>query len=97
MATKKKTGGKDFVKGQSGNAGGRPKIPADIKEAFRELSWDAIDTLTEVLTDEEQTGSTRVAAAEVILSRAWGKPTQMVEGTAVDALAALAAALTAKD
>lgn len=33
MAKGKKTGGADFQPGQSGNPGGRPAIPADIKEA----------------------------------------------------------------
>lgn len=99
MATKKKGPGrgkgKPFPKGVGGGGKGRPKIPEDIKQAFKELSWGAIDALTDVLYDDEQPGSTRVAAAEVILNRAWGRPTQPVEGAGLDALAALAAALVA--
>lgn len=37
MAKGKKTGGRDFKKGVSGNPGGSPKIPDDLKEA-RKLS-----------------------------------------------------------
>jgi len=31
MAKGKKTGGKNFIKGQSGNPNGRPKVPEDLK------------------------------------------------------------------
>jgi len=87
-------GSAQFKPGQSGNPGGRKKIPDDLKQAFRELSWGAIDVLTEVLYDTEQPGSVRVQAAEVILNRGWGKPTQPLEGGAVEALAKLAESLT---
>ena len=33
MAIGKKSGGRDFEPGQSGNPNGRPKLPGDIKEA----------------------------------------------------------------
>jgi hypothetical protein len=39
MAKRKKTGGRDFRKGESGNPKGRPPLPADLK-GVRELSAD---------------------------------------------------------
>ena len=33
MTTRKKTGGRDFKPGQSGNPSGRPGLPAEVKEA----------------------------------------------------------------
>ena len=67
-----------FQKGQSGNPGGRPKIPRDVKEAARAMSIEALDTLGEIMRDPKQTGAARVAAANSILDRAWGKATQHI-------------------
>ena len=36
MAHGKKTGGKNFAKGQSGNPGGRPKLEGDLREMMKE-------------------------------------------------------------
>jgi hypothetical protein len=41
MAIGKKSGGKNWVKGQSGNPNGRPKLPDEIKEA-RKISVEKI-------------------------------------------------------
>ena len=41
MANGKKTGGKNWVPGQSGNPNGRPKLPDEIKEA-RKISVEKI-------------------------------------------------------
>jgi hypothetical protein len=71
--------GKPFQKGKSGNPGGRPKIPDDVKEAARALTPVAIATLQEVCTDPDAPASARVTAAEALLNRAWGKPSQAVE------------------
>lgn len=69
-----------WVKGQSGNpAGPRPKVPPEVKEAARAYTGEAIQTLAEVMQDRGQPGSARVAAAETLLSRGWGKPAQHVE------------------
>jgi Family of unknown function (DUF5681) len=63
-----------FMKGQSGNPGGRPKIFTEVKQAAREHTEAATETLVGVMNNEEATAAARVAAANAILDRGWGKP-----------------------
>lgn len=75
----KKPRGKPFAKGRTGNAGGRPKLPEDIKhvrELARTYTKQAIETLVDVL--DSQSASARVAAANVLLDRGWGKAEQPI-------------------
>lgn len=74
---------KPFKKGQSGNPSGRKKVPEDVKLAFRSLTMDAVRTLTEVMHHGDN-DSSRIRAAEIILNRAWGTPTQAVELTGAE-------------
>ena len=67
-----------FVKGRSGNPGGRPRIPESVREAARAHTAVAIATLAEVMNDKQQTGAARVAAADKILDRGWGKAPQHI-------------------
>lgn len=76
--------GRPFQKGKSGNPGGRPKDVGPIKELAKQHTKAAIDALVGALEDEN--GRTRVAAAEAILDRAYGKPTQHHELDAGDEL-----------
>ncbi len=75
-----------FQKGKSGNPGGRPKNAetAPIKELAREHTESAIKALVGALKDKS--GRTRVAAAEALLDRGYGKPTQHHELDAGDEL-----------
>jgi hypothetical protein len=64
--------------------GGRQKgVPnratADIREAAREYTTQALKTLVEVMEDTKQPGPARVAASNAILDRGFGKPTQPLE------------------
>lgn len=65
-----------FQPGQSGNPGGRPKGEAKVREAAREHTEAALGVLVAALGDED--ARVRIKAAETILDRGWGKPTQVV-------------------
>jgi len=63
--------------GQSGNPSGRPKEVGEIRELARQHTAASIRVLAAGLKDEN--GRTRIAAAEVLLDRGWGKATQHIE------------------
>jgi Family of unknown function (DUF5681) len=67
-----------FIKGQSGNPGGRPKKSDELVQAAREKSQAALDTLTSIMSNKRAPAAARVAAAREILDRGWGRPTQDV-------------------
>lgn len=71
---------KPFQPGKSGNPGGRPKIPAEVRELARALTMEAIETHAEIMRDKEAPPAARAASANAILDRALGKPTQPVDG-----------------
>ena len=68
-----------FVPGQSGNPGGRPAISPEVKQAAREYSIEAIETLAAIMRNTEARDADRIKSSEVLLNRAWGTPTQSVE------------------
>lgn len=68
-----------FAKGVSGNAGGRPKVPEELREAFREACPVALKTLVRVVKDPKAKDADRIRAAEAILDRGYGKPVQAVD------------------
>lgn len=79
--SKKAPRGKPFAPGQSGNPGGRPKLPEDIKhirEIARQYTAEAVATLATAMTDGSD--SAKVAAAKELLDRGWGKSAQPVTG-----------------
>jgi hypothetical protein len=78
-----------WKQGQSGNPDGRPKRPAtieahrtitDVKAAAREMTPKALATLEQVMDDPKAPPAARVGAATAVLDRAWGRPTQSIEG-----------------
>ena len=74
-----RTRGRPFAKGQSGNPGGRPKELRDIIELARSHGHHAIETLAKIMTNPKAPPAARVAAANAILDRGFGKPLQGVE------------------
>ena len=74
------TGQGDFQKGRSGNPGGRPKEVAEVRDLARRSTPAAIEALENIMNQATAPASARVAAAEALLNRAWGRPTQPVSG-----------------
>ncbi len=64
--------GRPFSPGVSGNPGGRPRVPRDVRQALRIHTPEAIDTLVRVMRTASP--SLALRAAEAILDRAWGRP-----------------------
>jgi len=63
---------------------GRPKgavnkATASVREAAQSFTTDALSTLAEIMRDPEHPAAARVSAAQALLDRGHGKPTQSVE------------------
>lgn len=81
------------VKGNNHNPNGRPvgtpqpatkygwKLVGDVRSLAKEWTIEAINTLAEVMKDKGATPAARVAAAQCLLDRGWGKSAQIVEAT----------------
>lgn len=76
-----------WVKGQSGNPSGRPKIPEDVRELAKAHTREAILTQVEIMRDGDAPPAARVAASNAILDRAWGKPAQTINANVRRSLA----------
>ena len=72
-------GMKPWQPGQSGNPGGRPAMPADVREALEAGSGKAARRLAELVDSPDE----RVAllASQALLDRLYGKPAQAVDKT----------------
>jgi hypothetical protein len=53
-----------------------------VRELARSYAAEAIETLVKIMRDKCASASGRAGAAVAILDRGYGKPTQVVEGTA---------------
>ena len=68
-----------FVKGQSGNPGGKSKFLPDgrtLTDLTRERTEKAVKALEDVLDSPDAPAAAKVSAATAILDRAWGRPKQ---------------------
>jgi Family of unknown function (DUF5681) len=70
-----------FKPGQSGNPKGRPRVLADVQNAAREHSGEAIETLAQIMRNPKAPAAARTSAACALLDRGYGKPPQTVEAT----------------
>ena len=68
-----------FKKGQSGNPGGRPKILADIREVARAHTASAMNALVQIVENNNARPAARVAAANSLLDRGYGKPEAKID------------------
>jgi hypothetical protein len=56
-----------------------PKSLTEIRSLARSHTRTAIKVLTGIMSCEDATAAARVAAANAILDRGWGKPRQAIE------------------
>jgi hypothetical protein len=56
------------------------KTPTDIRSLARGHTEGALATLASIMHSDEAPPAARVAAANSLLDRGWGKPTQIVQG-----------------
>jgi hypothetical protein len=70
-----------FRPGQSGNPNGRPRVLADVQNAAREHSTEAIGTLARIMRNPKAPAAAQIAAACALLDRGYGKPSQAIEAT----------------
>jgi Family of unknown function (DUF5681) len=66
-----------WKKGVSGNPGGKPRELKNAMQAARENSKYAMDALLDVVKNKQCSAAARVAAAGMILDRAYGRPPQL--------------------
>ena len=96
--------GRPFAKGVSPNPGGRPKEVGHVRELAREHTAVAVGTLVTVMKNAKAPPAARVAAANALLDRGYGRPGSMSvrfklpelssAADASNAIAALAAAVS---
>jgi len=92
--TKRKKGNPAWQKGMvSPNAGGRPAVIRDLREAAQGYSAEALETLASVMRDQASPQAAKVAAARELLDRGFGKAVQAVDVNSKVDMGATAAAV----
>ena len=72
-----------FLKGYSGNSGGRPRDEHNIAELARSYSTEAIETLVDLMRSARD-DRVRGTAAQALLDRGFGKPKVDIQNTNAD-------------
>lgn len=73
-----------FVKGQSGNPGGRPKQIVKLSELARSYTTEAVKTLVQIMRNKKTPAAARVTAVSALLDRGYGRPAQSIDLTNSD-------------
>jgi hypothetical protein len=76
-ANRTKTG--QFAPGASGNPSGRPRRAQDLAALAREHTEAAIEVLVEIMTNTAASPGARIAAANALLDRGYGKAPQSAD------------------
>ena len=71
--------GRPFQKGQSGNPGGKKKVPEDVRDMLRGATPEAIDLMIRTMRDENTKTELRIQIAQSIADRVLGKATQPID------------------
>lgn len=66
-----------FKPGVSGNPGGRAKVVGELRDLARTHTATALNTLIELM-QHDPNGKVRLEAANAVLDRGYGKPSQSV-------------------
>lgn len=69
-----------FVKGQSGNPGGRPALLTEVRDLARSYTVESIHGLVDIARDKDEPAAARVSAWNSVLDRGWGKAAQAITG-----------------
>jgi hypothetical protein len=81
MTPRNPTGKGGWKSGQSGNPSGRPKVVGEIRALAREHTAAALEALVEIVGSKKAPPAARVAAANAILDRGYGRPEAKIDAT----------------
>lgn len=92
-AEKGRRGNPAWRKGVSGNPGGKPKTPPNVKALAIDYTVEAVETLATCMKDTAAPWSTRTRCAEILIERGHGRAPITVDPEAANAVGASFVAL----